>query len=87
LEKCVFSCLKPTNFISPERNGDIFNNTKLKKTLKFSRVLTTRHGKERDRGKEKKRMKGNGWKWEGKRMDVRKTDVRTEQKWMRNGCK
>jgi hypothetical protein len=30
--------------------------------------------------------KGNGWKWEGKWMDVRKTDLRTEQKWMRNGC-
>jgi hypothetical protein len=42
--------------------------------------------RERQR-KRKKRMRGNGWKWEGKWMDVRKTDLRTEQKWMRNGCK
>jgi hypothetical protein len=86
LEKCVFSCLKPTNFvISPETNGEIFNNTKLKKALKFSWVLL---GMERERQrKRKKRMRGNGWKWEGKWMDVRKTAVRTEQKWMRNGCK
>jgi hypothetical protein len=65
--------------------GEIFNNTKLKKTLKFSRVLL---GMERERQrKKKKRMRRNGWKWEGKWMDVRKTDLRTEQKWTRNGCK
>jgi len=67
LEKCVFSCLKPTNFvISPETNGQIFTNTKLKKALKFSRELL---GMERERDRKKEKTDEGKWMEVGRKMD------------------